>query len=188
MIVGIGSRREPKVEAVHSVFAQLTEKYPDIAESTFYPRDVNSGTQETPVTIEQLMNGAYNRVQHLKSQLTSEGIEADVFIGLEGGTHQKVHHGQRFTFLQSWAYVETPRFDGYGSSGNLMLPEVITSALYEEERSLGRVIDEFIGKSGIRNNEGTFGVLTDGFIPRQHSFETALFFALAPLYNSRRYH
>jgi len=183
MIVAVGTLREPKIEAVRSVFAQLGSKYPVFQNAEILARDVDSGTLETPVRIHHLMEGALNRVRNLCEIFHRENREADIFIGLEGGVH-KIDDG---AFLQSWVYIVAEGYSGYGSSGNLPLPETIVRALYEENRSLGKVIDEFAGKTGIRDNQGTFGILTDMFITRKQSFETALFAGLAPIYNSATY-
>lgn len=183
MIVAVGSLREPKIDAVESVFKQLGERYSAFQNPEILARDVDSGTRETPVRIQHLMEGANNRVHNLRNTLHHEGLNADIFIGLEGG----VHRIGDAAYLQSWVYVESGDYAGYGSSANLPLPEAIVRALYEDHQSLCKVIDEFAGKSGIRDNEGTFGILSDMYITRKQSFETALFAALAPVYNAGTY-
>lgn len=183
MIVAVGTKRIPKIDAVQSVFRQLAQKYPAYQDISLVSRDVASGTRETPVRIQHLMDGASHRVYNLRIQLEEEQIHGDIFIGLEGGVHKLESHA----FLQSWVYVESNDYSGYGSSANIPLPRAITRALYEDDRSLGTVIDEFTGKSGVRDNEGTFGILSDMFIQRKQSFETALYAALAPVYNSKIY-
>lgn len=183
MIVAVGSLREPKIAAVRSVCEQLGLRHSVFRNTEILSRDVDSGTRETPVRIQHLMEGAYNRVHNLRHTLLQENVRADIFIGLEGGVHKIVDTA----FLQSWVYVESGDYKGYGSSANLPLPETIIEALYQDHRSLGKVIDEFAGKSGVRDNEGTFGILSDMFITRKQSFETALFAALAPIYNSDTY-
>lgn len=187
MIVAVGSQRAPKVEAVQNVFTALKQQHADFHLEHLYDRDVPSGTKETPSHIRHLMDGAYNRVQALRRQLALENTHADLYIGLEGGIHQIMAHGKSHVFLQSWVYVAYEDDGFYGSSGNLPLPESIAEAIYARQRSLGKVIDEFSGKTGVRDNEGTFGILTEEHITRRQSFETALFSALAPIYNRKMY-
>jgi len=187
MIVAVGSQRAPKVEAVQNVFTVLEQQHADFHLEQLYDRDVPSGTKETPSHIRHLMDGAYNRVQALRRQLALENKHIDLYIGLEGGVHQIMAHGKSHIFLQSWVYVAYEDDGFYASSGNLPLPESIAEAIYTRQRSLGKVIDEFSGKTGVRDNEGTFGVLTEEHITRRQSFETALFSALAPIYNRKMY-
>jgi len=187
MIVAMGSQRAPKVEAVKNVFAVLAKKHPDFHLEELYDRDVPSGTKETPSHIRHLIDGAYNRVQALRRQLALENKHADLYIGLEGGVHQIMANGKSHVFLQSWVYVAYEDDGFYGSSGNLPLPESISEAIYAKQQSLGKVIDEFSGKTGVRDNEGTFGILTEEHITRRQSFEMALFSALAPVYNRTTY-
>ncbi len=187
MIVAVGSQREPKVEAVRNVFTTLSQKYPDFHLDKMYDRDIPSGTLETPSHIRHLMDGSYNRVQALRRQLALENLHADLYIGLEGGVHQIMANGKSRVFLQSWVYVAFEEQGFYGSSGNLPLPDSIADAIYSRQRSLGKVIDEFSGKTGVRDNEGTFGILTGAQITRRQSFEIALLSALAPIYNRKIY-
>lgn len=187
MIVAIGTRREPKIEAVRTVCHRLAETYPQFAVRKLISRDVHSDTAETPVTLRHLTNGARNRVVNLKRRLTEEHQEADLYIGLEGGIHTlHTPEGER-AFLQSWVYAEHHGQGWYGSSGNLPLPDILAKAVLHHGQSLGAVIDEFAGKSGIRDDEGTYGILTDMQITRRASFETALLSALAPIYNRKAY-
>lgn len=187
MIVAVGTRRTPKIEAVKNVFASLGKHHPEFQMEELYTRDVPSGTLETPAHIKHLMDGSYNRVQALRRTLALENNHADIYLGLEGGVHQIMVNGKMHVFLQSWVYVAYGDEEFYGSSGNLPLPKSIADAIYRHQRSLGKVIDEFTGKSGVRDNEGTFGILTQDRITRQQSFETALVSALAPLYNRSVY-
>jgi len=187
MIVAIGTRREPKLQAVYAVFERLGKDYPGFRVEAYHPRDVSSDTVETPITTQHLIAGAKNRVTNLKNRLREEHISADLFLGLEGGIHAfETPDGER-SFLQSWVYAEMDNQGWYGSSGNLPLPSSLEDAVLENQRSLGDAIDVFAGKSGIRDDEGTFGILTAMRITRQQSFETALLSALAPLYNRNTY-
>ena len=187
MIVAVGTKRRPKLEAVKSVFTEIGTRHPEFTIDELLARDVPSGTRETPFSLDHLIEGSYNRVQALREQLRSENLQADILLGLEGGVHKLSAGGCSHAFLQSWVYVEYQDEGYFGSSGNLPLPKSITEAVFQHRRSLGNVIDEFSGKSRVRDQEGTFGILTEERITRQQSFETALLSALTPLYNRRMY-
>ncbi len=188
MIVAVGSERTPKIEAVEAVFRELSTRNTAFKISYLISRSVNSETMETPLSTDHLISGAFNRVLNLQKELSREEVAADIYIGMEGGLHQVKHHSGTSTFLQSWVYASNGNNGYFGSSGNLPVPDSVTSSVYKDGESLGSVIDTFTGKAGVRDNEGSFGVFTQNYITRSQSFQTALFAALAPFYNYKYYH
>lgn len=187
MIVAIGSKRAPKIKAVEIAFREIASRNAAFQITQILSRDVESDTLETPVSIEHLTEGAFNRVRNLQALLNRDNVFADIFIGMEGGLHQVHHASGTHTFLQSWVFASDGTTGHFGSSGNLPLPDSITGQIYSEGESLGTVIDTFSGRVGVRNREGSFGILTDNHITRAQSFQTALLAALAPFYNQNLY-
>ncbi len=183
LIVAIASKRGPKIGAVRNVIDRLRADLGYASASVDYlTYDIDGGTA-MPRTLEELMTGAEQRVMSLQALVRKEGLRADYFIGMEGGFHQVEHHDKLCTFLQSWAYVSNGEGGYFGSSGDVMIPDVISHQVMGLRRELGVVIDDVTSKTDIRSNEGTWGVLTKNHLTRQQSFEIALIAALAPFYN-----
>ncbi len=186
MVIAVGSRNPPKVDAVRSVFRQLAAHHRRFEITQLITRDAPSGTPETPTRLHHLQRGAVHRVQYLRD-VFSHLNRVDFYIGLEGGLYQVEIQKTPHTFLQSWVYVQNDSTGFYGSSGNLPVPQAIAHAVFEEDRSLGDIMEEATGKTDIPDQEGAFGTFTQQFITRQHSFETALLCALTPFYNQESY-
>src|SRR5262249_61748960 len=152
-------------------------------------RDVDSGVASTPTTDEELMTGARNRAEQLATVLVNEGIQASLYIGLEGGLHVHTFASGRIVLLRGWAYVtDAPGCEGsFGSSPSIQVPAPIASAVLDRGLELADVIDEFSGRCDVRSNEGTWGILTGELITRRRSSELATIAALAPFFNRGLY-
>jgi non-canonical (house-cleaning) NTP pyrophosphatase len=187
MIISIASNRGPKVEAVKKVVGSIRHYLKNaLSEIDYQTYDVDAGII-MPRTLEELMNGAQNRVKLLREMLKSNNQHSDFSVGMEGGFHLIKHNGNDLVFLQSWAYVDDGHVGYFGSSGNVLVPERIAVEVMEKDRDLSEVIDEVTQTSDIRSKRGTWGVLTRDFLTRQQSFEIALTAAFTPFYNKEIY-
>jgi inosine/xanthosine triphosphatase len=188
MLIAIGSTRGPKVQAVKEVAALLKVRFFQKArEMAFVERAVPSGVSAMPLSLGEVMAGARQRAAHLQNVLRSEGIQADFFVGLEGGFVVTQQDGKRFCFLQNWAYVSNGLQGAFGASGAIAVPERISCEVLERGRELAQVIDEFSDREDVRSQEGTWGILTCDLISRKDAFKIALLNAFAPFYNPRAY-
>jgi inosine/xanthosine triphosphatase len=188
MLIAIGSTRGPKVQAVKEVAALLKVRFFQKArEMAFVERAVPSGVSAMPLSLGEVMAGARQRAAHLQNVLRAEGIQADFFVGLEGGFVVTQQDGKRFCFLQNWAYVSNGLQGAFGASGAIAVPERISCEVMERGRELAQVIDEFSDREDIRSQEGTWGILTCDLISRKDAFKIALLNAFAPFYNPRAY-
>jgi inosine/xanthosine triphosphatase len=181
MLIAVASRRKPKIEAVTSTVKKI-KKFLTNGNIEYSFHEVESGVSETPLSVEELMLGAYQRVKNLQKI-----VKADFYIGMEGGIHCLNFHNEKFYFLQSWVYVSDGSKGYFGSSGNLQIPEKLKGMIIDRGMGLGDAIDIFSSKFNVRDNEGAFGVLTKNFISRSNAFEIALLNAFAPFYNREMY-
>ena len=188
MKIAIGTLREPKVEAVREAFEVFRSQLMGDDEVVEYlPFDVSSGTPLMPVSMKELMEGAQGRAESLILQLKREKNEADFYVGMEGGFHIAQDRGKRMTFLQSWAYVTDGQQGYWGSSGNILVPSRIATAVLDRGIELGITIDRFAKETNIPGRQGTWGILTRDILTRKHSFVIALICAFAPFYNKKAY-
>jgi len=181
MLIAIASTRGPKVEAAKNALQKIGHHLSSTP-TEFLTRDIDGGIA-MPRSIDELLQGAEQRVIRLQQLLHGEEKRADYFVGMEGGFHT-IHNN---VFLQSWAYVSNGRRGYFGSSGNVAVPDRIVEEVMAKQRELGVVIDEIAQQHDVRSKQGTWGILTRDLLTRQESFETALLAAFAPFYNPTFY-
>ena len=182
MIIAVATKRKPKIEALKQTLVILGDKYPQFSHLHINQYEIDPGVSETPTTLQELMLGAYNRVQIM---IKEKSIVADLYIGMEGGMFSLNFKKKKLPFLQSWVYVSNGKKGFFGASPVLQLPDLIYHEVVEEKRSLSEVTDEFSGKHSVRDMNGTFGILTEDHISRSSSFIQALLAALAPFYSGK---
>lgn len=190
MKIAVASTRKPKIEAVLAAANSIIGLgVPGWTTCDLVARDVDSGVAATPTTDDELMSGARNRAHQLAATLANEGIQASLYIGLEGGLHVNTLASGRIVLLRGWAYVTdgTSAEGSFGSSPSVQVPAQIADAVIDRGLDLGDVIDEFSGRRDVRSNEGTWGILTVELITRSRSFELAVIAALAPFFNRGLY-
>ncbi|MFQ5674951.1 MAG: DUF84 family protein [bacterium] len=189
MKIVIGSLRQPKIAAVKHAFAKIQESFQlqnDPVE--FLPRDCASNISAMPLSTTDLMTGAYNRVQNLKTDFLNSQWQPDFFVGLEGGFFsQSLSADESVYFLQGWVYVSNGERGYFGASGAVPVPAQIVREVVNNRKELGDVIDRFGAETNIRNKDGAFGVFTNGILTRRASFEVALVGAFAPFFNNGLY-
>lgn len=188
MIIAVASTRKSKVDAVRAAMGRLAPLLNGDAETRIEESDVDSGVAETPVTIEELVQGARNRSRTLCERYRTEQRHADLFVGLEGGFFSLTDGlGVRTTFLQNWACVFDGERESLAAGGAIEVPDRMATAVMDHGESLAVVIDRVAQGRDIRSNQGTWGILTKDVITRQSSFELAVINALAPWYNKEFY-
>lgn len=114
-------------------------------------------------------------------------MDADLYVGLEGGFHSISIQGEWHTFLRGWAYATDGEKDSFGASPSIAVPPSIVKSVVEARRELGLVIDEVAGTRDVRSRQGAWGVLSRDLVTRSDSFELALIAAFAPFYNAKLY-
>ena len=187
IIVAVGSTRKPKLGAVRDAIASIGNLLAPDAEIEIVGVEVESGVSHTPVSREELMQGARQRAEAVAKFAKQSGDPWNFFIGVEGGFDVLRENGSRRVFLESWAYVSDGSSGYFGRSGSIEVPEAIAEEVVDRGVELSVAIDRFAGEVGIRDAQGAWGVLSGNLITRQESFRVAVIAAFAPFYNSRMY-
>ena len=190
MKVAVASTREPKVEAVKEAWEVFAAKILEDSDESvnFLAYDVSNGVPAMSLNVCDLMAGARGRVENLILQLKREKVEADFYIGLEGGFNVVDSQGpRRQVFLGSWAYVSDGYHGFFGHSGGVAVPARLADPVIDREIELGIIIDRFCEQKNVRSSQGTWGILTRDILTRKHSFVIALIAAFAPFYNREAY-
>lgn len=151
-------------------------------------RRVEVSVPAMPLTDWQLMQGARERAFAAQASLRNRRLDADIYVGLEGGFHSVSMEGEWHTFLRGWAYATDGSGKGaFGATPSITVPQSIVKSVVEGRKELGVVIDEVTGGRDIRSKQGAWGVLTRDLVTRALSFELALIAAFAPFYNPKLY-
>jgi inosine/xanthosine triphosphatase len=204
IIIAVGSKRGPKLNAVTEALESFSAVLAHDAEFEVVGVEVGSGVSHTPASRSELMRGARQRAEALVELARTSGAAWRYFVGLEGGldvvhegaaaasdeisTHPALSpNGFRRVFLESWAYVSDGARGHYGRSGSIELPEALAHEVLENGVELAVAIDRFAGAVGIRDAQGAWGVLSNNFISRQEAFRVAVVAAFAPFYNAKMY-
>lgn len=186
--VALASVRLAKREAVEQALSKIVRAgLVPWRSFEIIPQAVTTSAPAMPFTDDDLMQGARQRVEHLIGLLAAQGSPADFYVGLEGGFHRQVFHGQVLVFLRSWAYVSDGQRGFFGCGPSILVPEALAEAVMETGQELGDVIDRFASQSDVRSRQGTWGVLSRNLVTRSETFALALIAAFAPFYNPPLY-
>jgi inosine/xanthosine triphosphatase len=186
--IAVGTTRRPKLNAVREALDLIGPSLDPAAQFEIAGVDVPSGVRHTPLSREDIMQGARQRAQALLRIAREKSEQWKYFVGLEGGLDVVHENGVRQVFLESWAYVSDGSGRGaFGQSGAVAVPEPLAIRVVDQGVELSEAIDAFAGGRGIRDAQGAWGVLTRDLITRQDAFRVALINAFAPFYNREIY-
>jgi inosine/xanthosine triphosphatase len=188
VVVAVGSTRRPKLNAVWEALTVFGPTLEPNAQFDVVGLEVPSGVRHTPLSRVDLMAGARQRAEALVEIARERKEPWKFFVGLEGGLDVVEEAGNRWVFLENWAYVlDTERRGAYGQSGGVLLPQALAKRVVDQGAELAEAVDAFAGSQGIRDSQGAWGVLTRNLITRQDAFRTAVIAAFAPFFNAAMY-
>ena len=173
--------------AVRASIARIAAIDSSWADAAVVARPVTVSIPAMPLNDWQLMQGARERALAVRDVLRSQRLEAEIYVGLEGGFHSISIEGEWHTFLRGWAYATNGTKGAFGAAPSITVPESLARKVIEGRRELGLVIDEVAGKQDVRSRQGAWGVLSRDLVTRSMSFEVALIPAFAPCYNAAMY-
>jgi len=183
-VVAVGSTRLPKVNAVREAMDMIAAILGEAARYEIAAVEVPSGVRHTPLTREDMMKGAQHRAEELLRIAQKGNASWTYFVGLEGGFDVVHEGGNRWVFLENWAYVlDKNGRASFGQSGAILVPDALAKTVVDEGVELADAIDAFAGGRGIRDAQGAWGVLTRGLISRQEAFRIAVLNAFSPFFN-----
>jgi inosine/xanthosine triphosphatase len=181
IVITVGSTRRPKLEAVREALAILGPSLHDTARFDVAGVEVPSGVRHTPLSREEIMAGARQRVESLRRIARENNESWRYFIGLEGGLDIVRERAARWVFLENWAYVaDRSGRSAFGQSGAVLLPDPLVKRVVDEGVELAEAMDAFAGAQGIRDAQGAWGVLTRNRITRQDAIRVSVINAFAP--------
>ena len=172
--VVIASKNPVKVNAAVD---GLKRMFPE-AEFISEPLSVPSSVADQPMTEQETLQGALNRVANSKKLYP----EADFWIGIEGGV--EVIDNELATF--AWVVVQDREQLGKARSATFFLPQTLRQ-LVEQGIELGTANDRIFNHSNSKQKGGAIGILTHNVLDRRELYEQAVVLALVPFCNKALY-
>ncbi len=166
----VGSQNPVKIHSVKDAF----EKYFENVEVIGFK--VNSKVSDQPVN-EETFEGAKNRAFELINKNKKDNLNADYFVGIEGGIIQI--YSKWFAF-GCMCIADKDGKTGFGTSAHFELPKGIIDELLNG-KELGDVMDEIQNKFNTKQKHGAIGYFTNGVLGRTELYVPGLITALIPL-------
>ncbi len=170
MKILVGSTNPVKINATREAF----KRFYDSVEVLGFP--VSSGVSEQPIE-EEVFKGAKNRALELIKLNENENINADFFVGIEGGIGKLA--GIWFSF-GGVCIINKSGDIGYGTSALFELPKFVVDRLLNGEE-LGPVMDELQNQTNTKQKHGAIGFLTNGVMDRKELYISGIITAMIPL-------
>lgn len=139
--------------------------------------DAPSGVAEQPMTEQETLLGARNRVAFCQQH-----HHGDYFVAMEGGVDKFSYGAATFAYVVVAANSRTQ----VGRTANLPIPDSVFASLQEGEE-LGPLMDKLFGTSNIKQKGGAIGLLTNGVETRTSNYVQALTLAMAPFLHPQRF-
>src|SRR2546430_16482092 len=117
--IALGSDRAAKIMAVRASIARIAKIDLAWREANVVARSVKINAPAMPLSDEELMQGARERALAVRAILLEQNLDANLYVGLEGGFHSIILDGSQRTFLRGWAYVFDGERDSFGMSPSI---------------------------------------------------------------------
>lgn len=176
IIIAIASQNPVKIEATRVGF----EKMFPAQEFSVRGEPVPSGVSDQPMTDEETLVGANNRVENIARKAT----DADYCVGIEGGLQEREEDQ-----IEAFAWIVVRRKDGkVGKSrtGTFSLPEQMVQLIHQG-KELGDADDIVFRQTDSKQKNGTVGNLTGDIITRSTYYSETVVLALIPFKNPDLY-
>lgn len=173
MIVVVGSDNPSKVNPVRKVFGT---HFSDVKVQGIY---VDSGVSETPLTDEEIFNGAMNRAKAAMKKVP----EADFGVGVEGGMHNFSYGWVKYELV---IILHKNGTIGIGTSGGLLVPDHFVTEV-KKGRALTDIGDETFNTKLIGKGMGIVGYFTKGLVSRRNAVEHGVALAISKFINAELY-
>jgi inosine/xanthosine triphosphatase len=174
MNIIVASQNPVKMASTETGFQRIFPEQSFTMEGVSVP----SGVSEQPMSNEETLRGARNRVL----EAWRARPEADYWVGIEGGIIEE--NGQMETF--AWIVVEGKDGRGEARTAGFYLPPAV-ARLVAEGHELGHADDIVFGASNSKQKNGALGLLTADRLTRTELYVPAVMMALIPFLNPSLY-
>lgn len=175
--VAIASKNPVKIKAAEDAFSAVFK----VAVETVSV-DAPSGVPDQPMSQQETLEGAQNRVEHLLSLAEEESLQADYFIAYEGGVDVFEDGPKTFAIM----CISNGSESIFGQSATLPIPLKVYEKLLTGVE-LGTAMDELFNTVNIKQKGGAIGQLTNGLETRGSIYKSASILALSRFMNKALY-
>lgn len=170
MKIIVASKNPVKINATLEAFQQVFQNEQlDIA-SISVPSEVS----EQPMTSQETLDGARNRVRNAQKELPY----GDYWVGIEGGIDETKDGMTAF----AWVYILSKTRTGQSQTSTFYLPPRVTELIHQGVE-LGHANDQVFGERNSKQKGGAVGSLTGGILGRTEYYVQAVVLALIPFLN-----
>ena len=169
MKILVGSKNPVKLDAVKETFLMYFDSVDIIGIS------VNSNVPDQPINNDTYI-GAKNRALELQKINDEKSMNAEYFIGIEGGI-QKIF--DKWFAFGCMCIIKNDGKTSFGTSAHFELPENVTKQLLEG-KELGHVMDKFMREKNTKQRGGAIAYFTNGRMNRKKLYIPGLISALIP--------
>ena len=167
----VASSNPAKLKAVEEAFGEF------FGEIEIVGQKVDSGVSDSPLSQEETIKGAKNRIKNLKLNK-----DLDFKVSIEAGTDRIEDVRYLFTFVM----IETNGEVLFGRSISYPLPSKV-SVMLEKGAHLSDIAAKMSGEEDIRSKGGFVEYLSKGTIDRSALTKDAVICALFPIINEGIY-
>ncbi len=166
MKVVVASHNPVKLRAAAEGFRMAFGRQPQVRGIA-----VPSGVADQPMTDEETLQGALNRVAAAKKRVA----DADYWVGIEGG----VQPSGRLMEAFAWVVIASAKRMARARSAAFPLPLPVVEAL-RAGQELGQIMDALFGESHSKHKGGAIGLLSKGAITRTTLYVQPVVMACIP--------
>lgn len=163
----VTSKNPVKINATRKAFESMFPHQQFEVQGASVPSNVSN----QPMTDEETLRGAVNRVNNAKEALP----DADYWVGIEGGIQERGEVMDTF----GWMVIANKDRQVETRSSSFPLPPKVAEGV-RSGKELGLVIDEFFKKHNSKQGSGAIGSLTEDKMTRTDLYVQPLVFALIP--------
>lgn len=172
----IGSENRIKIESTRQSFSRFFKP----VEVQGLPTD--SGVPAQPIN-DETFTGAKNRAEHVQRINDEQYLNANFFVGIEGGILQLYNKWFQFSAVH---ILDQQHQESFSTTGLYELPNWIVEKLLAGSE-LGHIIDELAHNSKKKEKQSTLEFLTNGEVDRLQNNTRAITFALIPFLQENLY-
>lgn len=167
----IGTINPSKIEGIKTAFLKYykTIKYESI--------ETKSNISEQPIG-EEIIEGAKNRIKHLKNYSKDNNIKVDFYVSIEAGL---INIGNKILNTNLCLIEDVFGYESIGMSQCYLIPDFLVEKIKKE--SLGKVYDQIFKEKNLNQKEGGIHYLSKGYFSRNLLVENSVISALLPFIN-----
>jgi len=176
MKILVGSKNPVKLEAVKETFSKYYNNIEVIGIT------VESQMPDQPIN-EETFIGAENRAEELKKINQREKLNAEYFVGIEGGIIEQFN---RWFAFGGMCIVDKEGNKSFGTSAHFELPGEVIDRLKNREE-LGNVMNDIMNEQNTKQKNGAIGFFTKNIMNRKELYIPGLISALVPFNHKEMY-